>query len=66
VEEQEVVCTMTVQAYARSTLEAHALAGASAALLALWDAVKPQEQDAAGNFPSARLSQLVVVQNVVA
>lgn len=65
VEEAQVVCTMTVQAVARQTLEAHALAGASAALLALWDTVKAMEQDGAGNFPAARITGLQVVQNVV-
>jgi molybdenum cofactor biosynthesis enzyme len=66
VEDGQVVCTMTVQAYARATLEAFALAGAAGALLALLDAVKAQEQDAAGNFAVARLSDLQVVQNVLA
>lgn len=66
VEDGKVVCTMTVQAYARTTLEAFALAGAAGALLALLDAVKPQEQDAAGDFPTAKLANLEVVQNVVA
>lgn len=66
VDGDHVVCTMTVQAVARQTLEAHALAGCSAALLALWDAVKALEQDETGNFPAARLVALSVVQNVVA
>lgn len=66
VEDGQVVCTTTVQAYARSTLEAFALAGTSGALLALWDAVKAMEQDASGNFPTAKLDSLEVVQNVVA
>ncbi len=65
VESDGVVCTMTVQAVARATLEAHALAGCSAALLALWDAVKSMEQDAAGNYPSAKVTAIEVVQNVV-
>lgn len=65
VEAGQVVCTMTVQAVARQTLEAHALAGCSAALLALWDAAKSLEQDEAGNFPTARIVDLGVVQNVV-
>ncbi len=64
VEEAQVVCTMTVQAVARQTLEAHALAGCSAALLALWDAAKSMEQDADGNFPAVRVTGLQVVQNV--
>lgn len=66
VEDGHVVCTVTVQAYARSTLEAFALAGTTGALLALWDAVKAMEQDATGNFPSARLADVQVVQNVTA
>jgi len=66
VEEAQVVCTVTVQAYARTTLEAFALAGATGALLALWDAVKAMEQDADGGFPAARLLGVEVVQNVVA
>ena len=66
VEDGQVVATVTVQAYARATLEAFALAGTTGALLALWDAVKSQEQDGAGNFPHARLLGVEVVQNVVA
>ena len=66
VEDEKVTCTMTVQAYARQTLEAYALAGASTALLALLDAVKAQEQAADGSFPAARITGLEVVQNVVA
>ena len=66
VDDGQVVCTTTVQAYARTTLEAFALAGTAGALLALWDAVKPQEQDGTGNFPGTRLTGLEVVQNVVA
>lgn len=66
VEDAQVVCTMTVQAVARQTLEAHALAGCAAGLLALWDAAKSLEQDEAGNFPAARIVELTVVQNVVA
>jgi cyclic pyranopterin phosphate synthase len=66
VEDGRVVCTMTVQAFARQTLEAYALAGASVALLALLDAVKAQEQDADGAFPAAKVTGLEVVQNVVA
>lgn len=65
VEEGQVVATMTVQAVARQTLEAHALAGCSAALLALWDAVKAMEQGADGNFAAAKVVDLGVVQNVV-
>ena len=65
VEDGQVVCTMTVQAVARQTLEAHALAGCAAALLALWDAAKAMEQDADGNFPVAKVTGLGVVQNVV-
>jgi molybdenum cofactor biosynthesis enzyme len=66
VEDAQVVATVTVQAYARATLEAFALAGTTGALLALWDAVKPMEQDAAGDFAAVRLADVQVVQNVVA
>jgi cyclic pyranopterin monophosphate synthase len=65
VEDAQVVCTMTVQAVARQTLEAHALAGCSAALLALWDAAKAMEQGEDGNFATAKVTGLGVVQNVV-
>lgn len=65
VEDAQVVCTMTVQAVARQTLEAHALAGCSAALLALWDAAKAMEQGPDGNFAVAKVVDLGVVQNVV-
>lgn len=64
VEADRVVCTMTVQAVARQTLEAFALAGCAAGLLALWDALKSLEQDEVGNFPHAQVTDLAVVQNV--
>jgi len=66
VEDAQVVCTMTVQAVARQTLEAHALAGCAAALLAVWDAARAMEQADDGGFPEARIVDLGVVQNVVA
>ena len=66
VEEDGAVVTMTVQAHARATLDAAALCGGAAALLALWEAVKPMEQDAQGNYATARITDLAVVQNVVA
>lgn len=66
VEADHVVGTMTVQGHARATLEAQALAGCAAALLSLVDACKSMEQDADGNLPAVRLTDLTVVQNVVA
>jgi len=65
VEDGRVVCTTTVQAYARGSLEAFALAGTAGALLALLDACKAMEQDGDGQFTRGRLS-VEVVQNVVA
>jgi len=66
VEDARVVCTMTVQAYARATIEAFALAGVAGALLGLLDAVKAMEQDGDGNFARAKVTGIEVVQNVVA
>jgi cyclic pyranopterin phosphate synthase len=66
VEKDHAVVTMTVQAHARTTLEGAALCGGAAALLALWEACKPMEQDGQGNYAAARITELAVVQNVVA
>lgn len=56
------VATMTVVAYARSTLETTALAGVGAAILALWDQLKAQDPTLSETL---RATDFQVVQNTV-
>lgn len=66
VDEDGATVTVTVQAHARATLDGPGLCGAAAALLSLWESCKAMEQDAKGNYGTARITELAVVQNVVA
>jgi cyclic pyranopterin phosphate synthase len=39
-----------------------ALTGVSAGLLCAWDMVKPLEKDADGQYPSAKMTDIVVLE----
>jgi cyclic pyranopterin phosphate synthase len=63
-EEDSLGVRVTVEAEYRTGVEMEALTGAAVALLTVWDLVKPLEKDADGNYPDARLTDLVVVEKV--
>lgn len=57
-----VVVTCEVAAEWKTGVEMEALCGVTAALLAVWDMVKPLEKDAKGQYPNTRLEDVRVVE----
>ena len=55
-------CTVKVSARYRTGVEMEALTGVSAGLLCAWDMVKPLEKDDDGQYPEARISDIVVLE----
>tara|TARA_B100001123_G_scaffold371900_1_gene435443 strand:+ start:182 stop:634 length:453 start_codon:yes stop_codon:yes gene_type:complete len=55
-------CTVKVSARYRTGVEMEALTGVSAGLLCAWDMVKPLEKDDDGQYPQARISDIVVLE----
>jgi len=62
VEGNGVVVEGTAEAVYRTGVEMEALTGVAVALLTVWDMVKYLEKNAAGNYPTARLTGLRVVR----
>ncbi len=52
--------TVTVRCTGKTGVEMEALTGASVALLTVWDMVKSVEKDENGQYPSTRISDIVV------
>ena len=57
-------CTVTVKANYRTGVEMEALTGVSAGLLCAWDMVKSMEKDEAGQYPNARITDIVVLEKL--
>ncbi len=57
-----VLCQCTVEATYKTGVEMEALAGASKALLTIWDMVKYLEKDEEGQYPSTRITELRVTE----
>ena len=55
-------CTVKVSGRYRTGVEMEALTGVSAGLLCAWDMVKPLEKDDDGQYPQARISDIVVLE----
>ncbi len=55
---------VTVKTTARTGVEMEALAGVSAALLAVWDMVKKYEKDERGQYPHTVIEEVRVVEKV--
>ncbi|HVL88223.1 MAG TPA: cyclic pyranopterin monophosphate synthase MoaC [Candidatus Thermoplasmatota archaeon] len=61
-EKDRVVARCEVAAEYRTGVEMEALTGAAAALLCVWDMVKPLEKDARGQYPRTRIESLRVLE----
>ena len=61
-EENALRCTVEVSAHYRTGIEMEALTGVSAGLLCALDMVKSFEKDKDGQYPSTRISDIVVVE----
>ena len=55
-------CTVTVSAHYKTGIEMEALTGVAAGLLCAFDMVKSLEKDAGGQYPSARITDLEVIE----
>ena len=56
-----ITATVEVRSVGVTGVEMEALSGVSLALLTIWDMVKAVEKDAAGQYPSTRISDIVVL-----
>ena len=61
-EDSSLICTVTVKATYRTGVEMEALTGVSAGLLCAWDMVKSLEKDEHGQYPNAKISDIVVLE----
>ena len=61
-EGNDLWCTVTVAAHYKTGIEMEALTGVAAGLLCAFDMVKSLEKDADGQYPTARISELEVVE----
>jgi cyclic pyranopterin monophosphate synthase len=64
VHEDRIGVTTTVEATYKTGVEMEALYGVTVALLTVWDMVKSMEKDAEGQYPSARIEDVRVVEKV--
>ncbi len=55
---------LEVKAFAKTGVEMEALAGVTAALLAIWDMVKKYEKNELGQYPSTSMTEIKVVRKV--
>lgn len=53
---------VTVKSFGKTGVEMEALAGVSAALLAVWDMVKKYEKDERGQYPHTKIERIEVVE----
>jgi cyclic pyranopterin monophosphate synthase len=59
--DDHITATVEVRSAGKTGVEMEALSGVSLALLTIWDMVKAVEKDAAGQYPSTRISDIVVL-----
>jgi len=59
--DDRITVTVEVRSAGKTGVEMEALSGVSLALLTIWDMVKAVEKDAAGQYPSTRISDIVVL-----
>ncbi len=60
--EEGVEIEVTVKSVGKTGVEMEALAGVSAALLAVWDMVKRYEKDERGQYPYTRIERIEVLE----
>lgn len=62
VNDNDIEIEISVTSLGKTGVEMEALTGASVALLTIWDMVKSVEKDDNGQYPSTRISDIVVVK----
>ncbi len=60
VKDEGIEARCRVMAHYRTGVEMEALSGVSVALLSIWDMVKYLEKDGTGNYPSTRITNILV------
>jgi cyclic pyranopterin phosphate synthase len=66
VRKDRIVVTTKVEAIYKTGVEMEALYGVTVALLTVWDMVKSMEKDSRGQYPSARIEDVRVVEKAKA
>ena len=61
-DDDDLWCTVTVSAHYKTGIEMEALTGVAAGLLCAFDMVKSLEKDSDGQYPTARITDLEVVE----
>jgi cyclic pyranopterin phosphate synthase len=61
-EKSAIACRCAVRARAKTGVEMEALCGAATALLNIWDMVKYLEKDENGQYPSAQIENIKVLE----
>ena len=61
-DDDDLWCTVTVSAHYKTGIEMEALTGVTAGLLCAFDMVKSLEKDSDGQYPTARITDLEVVE----
>jgi cyclic pyranopterin phosphate synthase len=62
--DSEVTVESTVQSFSKTGVEMEALVATSAALLTVWDMVKPYEKDQEGQYPDTSIEEIRVVKKI--
>ena len=57
-----LVCEVDVNAHYKTGIEMEALTGVMAGLLCAWDMVKSLEKDEQGQYPNAKITDVVVLE----
>lgn len=60
--EKEIEVEVSVTSLGKTGVEMEALTGASVAILTIWDMVKSVEKDENGQYPSTKISDIVVIK----
>jgi len=61
-QESVLVCEVDVNAHYKTGIEMEALTGVMAGLLCAWDMVKSLEKDEQGQYPNAKITDVVVLE----
>lgn len=62
VSQRDIKVEVSVTSLGKTGVEMEALTGASVALLTIWDMVKSVEKDPDGQYPSTKISDIIVVK----
>ena len=63
-DDEHIMCRVTVKTTAKTGVEMEALTGVSTALLNVWDLVKKYEKDENGQYPFTRIESIRVVSKI--